>query len=986
MINKGSEWRKWDLHIHTPKTLCSEYGGDTDEIWEKYIDQLEWFAKEKNIKVIGINDYLFLDGYKKVLDYKKKGRLADVELILPVIEFRLKEFVGSKELGRLNYHIIFADESLLKVDLIETQFLANFRGKGNLDVNNPNYSTWGGIITREALIDLGNHIIERTPSEKRIPANPIDIGFNNINFELSKIEEILGEGADPNHFLKGKYFKAIGKAEWEDFRWDGSVLEKKNIINGAHFVFSASPTPEKANEGKESLKKNSVNSRLLHCSDAHSFATDANNTKSKELGHCTTWIKAQPTFEGLKQIIFEPDERVKIQKEMPESDKLENLIIKSVSFTSSDNKFTPNNIFFNKNLNIIIGGKSSGKSILLYNIAKTLYEDPDNLVLKYKDSEDDFHEKDLYDLSIDDPKFNFVVETYLGIQQNIRRENEQASILPSIKYIPQNHLSDLVDKSKKNSSVLKEYIRNLILEDNKSAKDYQDFLDKLRVNDKIRENDISEYFAYKEELKKKNIELQQIGDKESIEKNIIALEAKVREVSNQMSEEETTVYEELNKGYSEKNKYKNSLLNDLEKIRFFIDSAVTALNELDVKKKLLLENLELSETKDEFEAKFAYIELAISENAKLNSLLEVNNEKNFSIKDDNFFHEKLSTADRDIQALTKQLESYNLLFENQKHVEGLQLTISQEKIKLSEIEQAEKEIKNVGEIAGKRKEKIFEDIMRNRELYTEILNKFRPRIESIKQEDRELDIQGRIFFNFPKYRKSLLEISHGGSRHYDRYEILKDERKTNEHFEFEAYISCLREIFDSIENDQYALIRNTPPKEAVRRILHDHFFDHWDITYKNDTIHKMSTGKASLVLLKVMIKLSSTRGPILIDQPEDNLDNRSVTNELVEYLKEKKKERQIILVTHNANIVVNADAENIIVANQKGQIEEDKQGSLYLFDYVNGAIEDAFPVKQDEDDLLKSMGIREHIAEIAEGGRDAFKKREEKYGFANRNT
>lgn len=132
-----------------------------------------------------------------------------------------------------------------------------------------------------------------------------------------------------------------------------------------------------------------------------------------------------------------------------------------------------------------------------------------------------------------------------------------------------------------------------------------------------------------------------------------------------------------------------------------------------------------------------------------------------------------------------------------------------------------------------------------------------------------------------------------------------------------------------------------------------------------------------------MIKLSEIKGPILIDQPEDNLDNRSVTNELIEYLKEKKKERQIILVTHNANIVVNADAENIIIANQRGQSDDDQLGSPYLFDYINGALEDVNPIStnQDEKDLLKSMGVREHITQIVEGGKEAFKKREEKYGF-----
>ena len=518
-INRGSEWRKWDLHVHTPATLCSDYGGNNEEIWKKYFEELERLSTEKNIKVLGINDYLFLEGYEKILKYKKDGGLKNVELILPVVEIRLKEFVGNKDLGRINYHIIFADDSLLKVEQINAQFLSSLIGKGNLDVQNPNGYTWGGVITRETLIDLGNHIIENTPIDKRTNTSPIEVGFNNLNFELSDIINLLGEGEKPNTFLKDKYFKAIGKAEWGDFRWEQSPLEKKSIINSTHFVFSASPTVEMALAGKESLIEQGVNCRLLHCSDSHSFAKDSNNTSSKELGHCFTWIKAQPTFEGLKQIIYEPDERVKIQNEKPESEKLDNLIIEKVTFTSSNNKFTPEPIYFNKNLNVIIGGKSSGKSILLYEIAKSLYENQSDSVLKYKDSNNN-QEKDLYNLQEDDPQFNFIVETFIGTKQSIKRESNQASILPSIKYIPQNHLSNLVDKSKRNSNELKKYIRDLIREIPQYDKIYNDFIEKLKQNDKIRENDISEYFTYKDELVKKKGELQQKGDKETIKRSI----------------------------------------------------------------------------------------------------------------------------------------------------------------------------------------------------------------------------------------------------------------------------------------------------------------------------------------------------------------------------------------------------------------------------------------------------------------------------------
>ena len=86
-----------------------------------------------------------------------------------------------------------------------------------------------------------------------------------------------------------------------------------------------------------------------------------------------TWIKSNPTFEGLKQIVYEPDERVKIQENIPE-EKTPYLVIDKVRFIdkTGNKTFTPLWVEFNQNLNEIIGGKSSGKSLLLHHIAKTI--------------------------------------------------------------------------------------------------------------------------------------------------------------------------------------------------------------------------------------------------------------------------------------------------------------------------------------------------------------------------------------------------------------------------------------------------------------------------------------------------------------------------------------------------------------------------------------------------------------------------------------
>jgi hypothetical protein len=68
---KGSNWRKWDLHVHTPESIINDYPGDKEKSWEAFLKDLE--SLPDKFKVIGINDYIFLDGYRRVLDERKNG-------------------------------------------------------------------------------------------------------------------------------------------------------------------------------------------------------------------------------------------------------------------------------------------------------------------------------------------------------------------------------------------------------------------------------------------------------------------------------------------------------------------------------------------------------------------------------------------------------------------------------------------------------------------------------------------------------------------------------------------------------------------------------------------------------------------------------------------------------------------------------------------------------------------------------------------------
>ncbi len=94
---------------------------------------------------------------------------------------------------------------------------------------------------------------------------------------------------------------------------------------------------------------------------------------------------------------------------------------------------------------------------------------------------------------------------------------------------------------------------------------------------------------------------------------------------------------------------------------------------------------------------------------------------------------------------------------------------------------------------------------------------------------------------------------------------------------------------------------------------------------------------------------------IIYDQPEDDLDNSFITSELISIFKTIKQYRQIIIVSHNANLVVNSDSEQIIIAqNEDG-----------LLKYISGSLEDPH--------------INKAVCQILEGGKFAFEKRERKY-------
>ena len=920
MNTRGSEWRKWDLHVHTPASLCSEYGGDNDEIWEQFIQRIENLPSD--IKVLGINDYLFLDGYEKVLKYKKDGRIPNIELLLPVIEFRLKEFVGSKELGRINYHIIFADESLLSPQDIQYHFLQGLRSKANLSADIPNGCTWGGIITRDTLIDLGKHISASIPKEKRKgDLSPLEIGFNNLNFELSKIENLLGEGSDPNKYLEGKYFKAIGKAEWEDFRWDGSISDKKTIINNAHFVFTASPTVEQANKGKDSLITQNVNGRLLHCSDAHKFAQDTNKTSPKELGHCYTWIKSDTTFEGLKQTIFEP-ERIKIHSSKPE-DKEKYRVIDSIKLSSDT--FWNQTIHLNPNLNVIIGGRSTGKSTLLKSIA--LVTNPNNTEL-------DSLECDFVKEHLDN------VEVLWADGANTPRD---------IDFFRQNYMHEIAkDKEQIDNLILR------ILKDKSIYSIWQDYQIFCSNNKAAIQSLINKVFDTKKQINNKLIDLKEKGDKEGISKEINDLNQKISSIKSQLdiSPEEMKVYEDIMKLITDnENKIKtvSCYMDELNKLKSFpfinssFDTQLVSLSSyLKVALKIKIQDCQhdcLETIKNEIDN---YIKELLQDVCNLNNSIEKAKQNSLFVKG------------KDVSSKNKE---YKELIEK----------VEKEQVKLQTITNELVVIDNLNKVL----EQLKCDLL---EKHISYKNKGIEVVDILKIKHEGIEIKSNLIYD--NKRLQLFLENRLNLRGWERQSYIQNMWQN-----YSKDTSNISMIFlNDVLSDNIDYKASNRDENVLSEFLSENWFNiSFDLIYEGDSFVSMSQGKQAFVILKLLLEFSDKTCPILIDQPEDSLDNRAIYKDLVKYLRKKKIERQIIIVTHNPNVVVGADSELIIIANQHGK-DSPNQNHI-KFQYKSGSLENTYSFIDTKECILDKQGIREHVCEILEGGKEAFEKRERKYGF-----
>jgi predicted ATPase len=849
---KGSEWRKWDLHLHTPYTNLNSYKASDED----FIKTLE----EEGITVVALTNYYHFQDKEFELKRKLEGKGITAFLNL---EFR-SSYTNTDE-KCCDIHVVFSDD-------ISKKELDKFLVKLHLNVG----------TSKKMAIDLEKNEIKTA------------------TVEFAHLYEILN---DETLNLKGRFligFMSRGHGNARSSNSFGAIYVKSD------FLLHSSDKSENLVEDREFWLTQGM--PLFQSSDAHNL---------KNIGSKFSWIKADPTFEGLKQVTYEPEERIRLQSAKPD-DKPDYQVIDCLEL--NDEYRWTGKIEFNENLNTIIGGRSTGKSSLLASIAHKLG--------KFETTNTEY-ERYIVDSS------SSVVLHWKDGKLNVDRD---------IDYFPQSYMYVLARDDNKRNALVKGIVSRK--DKNSLLKKYNTYVSSQKM---AQETSISALFATQEEVNSLKVELSELGDIAGIKAEIKKLEEQINQFNSDFSTEEKLDYEKISSKLLKLNNYLLkcdiyfSELSAMKEYDFF--------NEIDISKLISHDRLQ-----NEFTEK--------------HKTLKDNFEKNWS----GFVLEKETSVKEKVIEFKANTA---ILLKNTTYIKGqLQLTNNQAAIELSrklKIEQEKLEKINKKNIDYDKKVETINNLV------TEISSTH----DSYKEKAMSLS-------EMLRFAESDLEVTVLCSFNKERVENILSEQLIQRSKEQKLLVSNFCEQYadapkDTVEHLVQLAIdckleckgSHTSQSVLTQVLSGNTYRQDYELTYQNDNFQQMSEGKQAFVVLKLLLEFSDKTCPVLIDQPEDSLDNRAIYNELVKYLKQKKKNRQIILVTHNPNVVVSADAEQIIVANQHDV--KSKNASYYKFQYVTGGIEHSIKKDEKNEISLYSQGIRQHMCEVLEGGNEAFRKREQKY-------
>ncbi len=751
-------------------------------------------------------------------------------------------------------------------------------------------------------------------TEKRLA----DLEKDDFNKAVVNFDQLLECLEEESLNLMGKYllgFLSRGHGSIEcEFLEKGGRNETiyKKVIDKSYFLIHSSDNQKNLKDDRDSWLK--YNKPLLQSSDAH---------KEDSIGKKYTWIKAEKTFEGLKQIIYELETRVSID-EKKSQDPLHKIDCVGLCF-DGEVKITNEKgdvpfcyagfnetLFFSPNFTYVIGGRGSAKSTLLQLIASKLYDKSLVKGLKHEtiqkcieiqpdtdivDSVEYLAQNEVEEFATNVSKFTEAIFNRIDSKSSGNLKELENQIIENIKKFDE-QITYWQEKTK-----LEEQLKNREKERKKSQNIIDTFTDKdyLDKTEKLQENHKA------------------LIDLEQSKEVVLTFIEKLKRVVNFESKENMEEKNSYDKVY---NQLKQNICKELEEIDKNIKNGCFDSDDKNIEK-LKVKQQTLRQEIGEFLKEKGVIDENIGDLKRANCQLAD-------------IEKEITDLKRKIEEITNKIKGFSW--------EGIDKDIENFE---NQIEEKLKEINSV-----------FKEISKN--------HKEEVKPITIKYRLNE-DIFERVFEDFDK----LVDKGFNIQKHQSKIkEYLKEIELKNTIIDMQ-HAGFIEELYSSIDNKKaafYETMKDIFDREIHFQIYRFLILKHlrnvekykiFEVRYDKRALNETSFGQKCTAVLVVLLSLGNN--PIIIDEPEAHLDSALIANYLVTLIKKQKQKRQIIFATHNANFVLNADAEQII------QLKNEN----------NKIVAQSFMIESDKhkEDLLK-----------LEGGEKAFKDRERKYGITKDKT
>jgi len=672
-------------------------------------------------------------------------------------------------------------------------------------------------------------------------------------------------------------------------------------------------------------------------------ASDIGRPEDLESAQASTYIKmSQPTIEALRQAFLDPDSRIRIlsEEEPPEHTEM-------VALTWEGGFLDGAAIHLNGNLNALIGGRGTGKSTIIESLRYVLDLEPFGEEAKKASS---------------------------GILKQVIRSGTKISLLvrshhPSLK-------DYLIERTYPNPPVIRDAGGNVL------SLTPQDICRNVEI---YGQHEIGELTKSPTKLSRlldrfldADIDLaeRKIRARKELASNrgkLIDNQKELNEISENLSrlpalEETFERFKEA--GLEERLKDQSLLIKEEQVLK-------TARSRLSQVREGLEDMRMVVEVDRAFVSETALKELPAKETLRrldpILASLETNLRK-IVVE----YEKYLATAETDIEKISKTWERRHQ--EAQNEYEKLLRKLQKEAIDGEEFVRLNRQIEGLKPLKD-RQEKLSREkealSVRRRNLLIDWEDlkaaEFRSLEKAAKKVNKKLDKQIRVEVSFCGEREPLFDVLHTriGGRLGEAIVILR-EREALSLPEFVA--TCRKGPAELQSKFNITLDQSRRIGEAGEEV----FMELEELDLPHTTIMKLNIGspdrevwkemkdlstgqKATTILLLLLLE---SHAPLIIDQPEDDLDNFFIAEGIVPKMREEKRRRQFVFSTHNANIPVLGDAELIVGLKAVGEAEEG-HGEIPV-EWM-GSIDD--------------KNVRLNVEEILEGGKEAFEIRRAKYGF-----